>query len=149
MYTMHPRTLYVCVSAIDNGTAHMPKKCHRESRMGTNGGGKNMSKTEATIVIQKLNKNEIAHIVDEPRDLLLLPKTQTTEPVYEQLKGKHDGDLILEMVCGKDKTCIEVAEIIGHVTVRRKWIRGEYWKRYYSIRFARNIDKTLKIVPCK
>lgn len=108
-----------------------------------------MSKTEPTIVIQKLNKNEIAHIVDEPRDLLLLPKTQTTEPVYEQLKGKHDGDLILELRCGKDKTCIEVAEIIGHVTVRRKWIRGEYWNRYYSIRFARNIDHTLKIVPCK
>ena len=88
---------------------------------------------------------EVDHIFSEPRFTVCIGKTEETLEILEPLKGPHDGDLALELKPEKKKFDVLIAEIKGHVSVKRKWIMGKYWSKYYSIRFEKNMDGTLKI----
>lgn len=93
----------------------------------------------------ELSKLEEQHIINEPRKLICVGKTEETIAILEYLKGKHDDDLVLEVRPKQKKLYIFVAEIKGHVCVRSKWINGKNYKKYYSVIFARNLDGSLKM----
>jgi len=126
----------------------MPNLYNWKGRMGTTKGSETMPQQKPKFIKLDLGKDIIAHVLNEPRDLIFVPKTEKYVDILDDLKGDHDGDLAIEMKHGKKSVCVLIAKIGEHVAINKKFIMGERWRKYYSVRLDRNLDKTLKIIEC-
>jgi len=118
----------------------MPEKCNRRSHLANCKGGNTMAEDETTTIKLKTKKAILEHIRDEPRYFFMVGHTDETEELLEPLKGKHDGDLILELKAGNLKLELDVVEVQGYVSVRKKFIDGRRWRHYYGLKFRKPID---------
>lgn len=99
-----------------------------------------MPEEEATIITLKTKKAILEHIRDEPRYFFTVGHTDEAEELLEPLKGKHDGDLTLELKAGNLKHTVDVVEVQGYVSIKRKFIDGRMWRHYYGLKFRKPKD---------
>lgn len=99
-----------------------------------------MSEDPPKVIKMKTKKAILEHTRDEPRYFFKVGKTPEMTELLEPLKGKHDGDLILELKAGNLKLELEVVEVQGYVCIHKKFIDGRRWKHYYGLKFRKPED---------